>query len=148
MTYNSYHTMFYKCWNSTKKHILEYSIKGKKGFHFWEVNKAFSNAYSITNSYVCMFILIVLINSLFLSVLQWLTCDQWGRLRPTGGSNSTPSRESWSDSSGLNSSLPLSAGPLRLCRIEEKDMKVKLEEKRSPTLRMQTKTNLLIALRE
>ena len=52
-------------------------------------------------------------------VCRRLTCDQWGCKQLKDGWNSTPGTESWSDKSGLNSSRPLAAGPLRLCKVRE-----------------------------
>lgn len=49
--------------------------------------------------------------------VQRLTYDQWGYKQLRGGWNSKPGTESWSDTSGLNSSLPLAAGPLGLCKV-------------------------------
>lgn len=46
--------------------------------------------------------------------VQGFTCGQWGCKQLKGGWNSKPSTASWSDTSGLNSSPPLAAGPRRL----------------------------------
>lgn len=60
----------------------------------------------------------------WLFCVQGLTCGQWGCKQLKGGWNSKPGTESWSDTSGLNSSPPLSAGPPRLCNVRKTERKL------------------------
>lgn len=57
-----------------------------------------------------------------------LTCGRWGCRRPKGGWNSRSGTESWSDTSCLDSSPPLSAGPLGLYKDRRKRWRGKQSE--------------------
>lgn len=58
-------------------------------------------------------------------MIWWLglTCGQWGCKQLKGGWNSKPSTAPWSDTSGLNSSPPLAAGPRRLWQRRKESRK-------------------------